>query len=219
MFTNLTLKFTGILKNPETEILNTLTSLEAPPHSNLRFPTLGFNVFYGKSTLQDFQEMIRDEESEALKSNVKPDSIELVELSCIGTRHQEDAHWFDTYQDKTIFDIRRLSTGSRSSSIHKRHNVKEELLSFFHDKAKNDFGHEYLVDHGCINKKTNEINNYILELFPQYIDNLYTETDWMKNIDAIIWSARSGAQYEKNSQTWKESGKLLIRATIFNLNP
>lgn len=207
------IKFTGLIANPSTEHDNRIISL--PSYEDLCYPSSGINVLYGKTTLDEFQEIVAEEKRRASNALRPEIHYEMVEISCIGLRKQSDMHWFDHYEDKSIFDLRRLSAQPSQNNANKI-SVKDEILDIFYQSAEKDYSHSDLKHMGCIHTKTGQPTSAILEKLPQYIDALKKNADWMENIDALIWSAKSNGRFDHASQQWSHQAKTITRATLFN---
>lgn len=208
------LKFTGLIADPKEEKDNNIISIESY-QNNLTFPKTGINVLYGKTTLQEFQDITQCEIQTAIKEGRHPINYDMVEISCLGLRNNSDLHWFDHYKDKSIFDIRRLSASERVERSDNK-SVKEEILDIFYESALKDYGFSLLKENGCIHSKTGKPTAVILEKMPQYIDILKEQAEWMENIDAIIWGAKTSGSFDQSRQIWSTQSKSIVRATIFN---
>ena len=214
MLSNIMIKFTGLIADPSSQQDNRVISLESY-HDDLIYPKTGINVLYGKTTLQEFQEIVANKNKHARDNDRKAQHFEMVEISCLGLRHQQDLHWFDHYQNKSIFDLRRLSAQTRQD-INQGISVKQEILEIFYQSALKDYSLNDLKQLGCIHSKTGEPTSIILEKMPQYIDALKKNADWMENIDALIWSAKSSGKFDEATQSWSHQAKTITRATLFN---
>ena len=205
------IRLTGAIINPDLDGLNDIFSLKAPRFSKLKFPTSGLNLFYGHDSYDGVTELVNEAYLEADANGDARPEIELVEVVCTGIRSEDAKFWMDTYVDRNTFDMRRLSTGRADG-----HNVKEEIVSFFGDKALQLLGSkEEMMKRGFMSEG-GEYHQMVVESFPQFIDDLRREKEWMKSIDILIWGARLGALYDDQKGVWVTSGRLLTRATLFN---
>lgn len=206
------IRCTGLLHNPSPDKDNKIISITSPDEANTPFPKTGLNLLYGKTTLDEFRDI--SEDLCRIHSDSAP-KLEMVEISCLGLRKSSDVHWFDSYQNKNVFDMRRLSAAPRPE-IEGHKSIKDEILEFFAERAINDYGIDELIKSGCISNRTREVSAAILERYPMYIDDMRSEMKWMENIELLIWSAKVGGTFDTTTKTWTGPVRSLTRATLFN---
>jgi hypothetical protein len=196
----------AIARNLNLDGFTELESLAEPMHSGLRFPTAGFNAFYGIGAREDFMDLCRDEELESEISGEKGyiDPYR-VQLSIMAYRDSKAKTFGENINQSNVVDLRCLSD-----------DVEAEVVQFFGQKAEEKYGRNLLTSMGCIDDKSGQYNLYTVELFPEFIDDLVCEKVWMKGKIAIIWNARIFSDYDASSHSWIDEGRLVDRVTILD---
>ena len=175
------LQLESYIINPEKGV-NVLHSLQAPEDSGVSYPHEGLNVLYGKRyAAETLAEVAR-------KTRAEGRLLIPVVMNFFASRPSDSKHWFDTWEGKTVFDMRRIKDGVE---------FEGKIAQLWRKYLREDgFSDEDIGDMGCWSRL-----QYI-ERFPQYIDRLHKESEF-KDIEIFIWATREG-------------GKQVTRATIYS---
>lgn len=188
-----TVTFDTFLLDPKPGVENVIESIQPPADSDIKYPSEGLNVLYGRRyAAESMTQFAR--QAKAQGKTMVPVSIRMT-----AWRTRDSSHWFDTYEGKTVFDMRRLAedvshilfalwkkylTEDLKAEGYTGESLRKRLEQIIRDEEK--WGHQ---------------RNY-LDARPHYIDRLRKEPGF-ENVDAFIWMLT-------------EQGKQVVRATLYN---
>lgn len=169
------------IKNPESGE-NVIESIEPAPGAGITYPQEGLTTFFGKRFAA---EAMTQAAREARRSGER---LVPVVVTVNAWRPSDTPHWFDTWEGKTAFDLRRLK-----NDIEHEHRIR-------------DLWKQYLMDDGASASEISDMDIWnhqdYLQAHPEYIDRLRREKEF-RDIDVFIWGAM-------------ENGKQVCRATLYN---
>lgn len=157
----------GWVRNPSSYKPNALESLVPEQNSRAdRYPEGGINLLYG-------QRLARESLRAAVQAaSAKNDVLVPVDIKLSATRPAHANHWFDTWENKTIADLRRLSPSSEAILIR----LWKKYL------AEDGFTERDIRKFGWSRKQ-------FIEHAPHYIDRLQEEEQF-SGVDTFVWQTR-----------------------------
>ncbi len=160
---------------------NIIESVKPVSSSDVQYPKDGLNLFYGKRFASEALSFA------AREARSNGDLLVPVIITMSAWRPESANHWFDTWEDKTVFDMRRIKD--------KTHESKIQSLWL-----------KYMGEDGMTPEAIRSADCWrhlqYIERYPQYIDRLRKEKEF-RHIDVFIWGSQ-------------ENGKQIARATVYN---
>ena len=199
------LESVGFIKNPSKNKVNVAKSIDIPENCGVKSPSLGFNLLYGVTALQEFNDFLVEDSFDAALEK-KDESLFLpYRVKIMAHKHKEDQFFSgkNIYESSTL-DLRRIDSS-----------LEAEIIDFFKHKAIQKYGVDFLNSIGCFHDDEN-YKYRVIEFFPEFIDDLVVEKKWMKKISSIIWNARVFSTYDIENKVWIDEGNLKTRLTLTN---
>ena len=175
------LQLESYVLDPTTGV-NEIESLEPEEGSDVIYPSGGINMLYGKRFATEALSKA------ARKARDEGQILIPVVLTLSAWRPLTDKHWFDTWENKTVFDLRRIKHGPEHEG---------KIRALWKKYMEADGFSKAEIANMDVWKHTEYV-----EKFPQYIDELHKDPEF-RHVDAFIWGS-------------KEDGKAITRATLYN---
>lgn len=174
---------------------NVLTSVKPEGGSDIRYPEGGLVTCYGKRFAS---ESLVEASREARK---RGERLVPVTIMMAAWRPESSNHWFDTWEDKTVFDLRRIKTDDPRGEV--KHPEQHIWQLWYKYLLSDGYTKEQVVE--MIRNPEIDLRNQLnyIARFPQYIDRLHKEPEF-SHVDVFIWGGY-------------EQGKKIARAVIYNV--